>query len=403
MAALNNPNSPQARAYQWMQQDPNVATYTPGRMQQRMALAIFFYATNFEDLTVVVSEQPPEERQEEVPNEVVSDVFNNLFGGDGDGTTNVRPLPMTVVWDDATDWLSYDVHECDWFSRAESVCDSKDNYKYLTLDDNGLLGQLPLELGWLTTLEQVQLSDNLQLYGSLPTTLALLTELRSLQMANLPQLAGTIPRNIAKLHATLQTIDLRETPFFQKIVPTDLGRLTQLRRLLLSTRANTASGSTSRTGTLPTEMGNMVSLYGFSISGAEVTGTLPTQLGLLTELELLSISNTEVAGPIPSQFGQLPNLVTLELANNQLSSSLPEELADLGGTLSLLYVNDNELTGTIPFQYSELSRCKTMAFQNNQLTGTVPLGMCYLKESSYISILQVDCGEVECECGCDCY
>ena len=59
--------TPQTRAFQWLLEDPSLLQYPEGRIRQRFALATFFYATN--------------------------------------GT----------YWNKRDDWLSYDVHECDWY------------------------------------------------------------------------------------------------------------------------------------------------------------------------------------------------------------------------------------------------------------------------------------------------
>ena len=397
LEALNDPNSPQSRAFQWISQDPNLSSYNPSRKRQRMALATFFYSTNENYHNNV-----PSQTQTQTQDGLDPDIFSNLFDDNS-------PSPPGALWTNASHWLSYDVHECVWFSRAPFACDSQQSYRHLALNNNGLAGRLPPEVGLLTDLEQLQLSNNLQLYGNLPAQLELLTQLVSLQLSTLPQLSGTIPSTLGNLHATLQTIDLRETPFFPKIIPTQLGRLTNLQQLLLDTRINTGSGSTTRAGTLPTEMGTMVSLRAFTITGKEVVGQLPPQLAGLSQLEWLLVSNTQVTGPIPPQYGNLQRLATLDLAHNQLSSTLPAELAFLGKTLTSLGLNDNSLTGTIPIQYSNLTHCKTMSFQKNQLTGSVPLGMCYLLTNNIIYVLQVDCrgsassAVIECSCGCDCF
>jgi len=390
----DTPNSPQAKAYNWLLKDPNFDTYSSSRKRQRMALATLFYATNQDFFTA--SLQDPQ---------IDPDIVSTLFQGNDDESGGV------VYWTNADGWLSYNVHECFWFSRAQLACDINQQYRYLALQKNNLVGQLPLEIGFLTNLEQLQLSDNLQIYGTLPTTVNLLTNLRALQMSNLPQLAGSLPSEIGNLHASLQTIDLRDTPFFIKRIATEIGRLVNCRQLLLGKRFSTATGTTTHTAAMPSELGMMKSLGAFTISGEEVLGILPTELATLSQLQWLSVTHTKVTGPIPHQLGSLSQLATLDLANNRLSSTLPMELGRLQKSLTSLSVNDNALTGTIPVQYSDLTNCKTMLFQNNQLEGSVPVEVCFLLSSGYIDTVGVDCKDsatsnssgVGCNCSCECF
>jgi hypothetical protein len=59
------------------------------------------------------------------------------------------------------------------------------------LNDNGMRGQIPHDLGLLTDLTDLNLDDNL-LFGTIPSSLGALTALTSLYL-NDNQLVGTMP------------------------------------------------------------------------------------------------------------------------------------------------------------------------------------------------------------------
>lgn len=402
LTALENSQSAQSKAYAWLTADPNLGSYPSSRQLQRMALATLFYATNDKYYKVLFGRSAAGVADPEV--------FTKLFD---DNKNNQQQKEMQVYWTNASNWLSYEIHECFWFSQAPFVCDAQQNYRFLTLSRNGLVGRLPPQLGLLTKLEQLQLSDNLQVYGSIPKQISYLTQLRSLQLNNMPQLSGTIPEAIWLLHASLQELHLRETPYIPKVLSTSLGLLTRLQELLLDTRINTGSGVTSKQSSIPTQMGNMKSLQAFTVTGQELRGTLPTELARLSDLEWLSICHSKLEGSIPTQYGSLAKATNLDLQHNQLGGSMPKELGQIGGALLNLALNDNQFKGSIPFQYSNLTNCKSMAFQHNQLTGSIPLGLCFLKTEGIIHTLKVDCNQedkvskssypVWCSCDCDCY
>lgn len=111
--ALQQENSSQWRAYRWVANDPLLLEYSNDRLLQRFALASIYYAT----------------------------------GGDTD-------------WNVNDNWLSYDQHECLWFTKFDPLaypehdgnpCDETQQwYRLLTQWDNGAKGTIPPEIGLLT-------------------------------------------------------------------------------------------------------------------------------------------------------------------------------------------------------------------------------------------------------------
>jgi len=76
-------------------------------------------------------------------------------------------------------------------------CYSIENTTDLSLSDSGLLGEIPTEIGNLTSLTNLDLSNN-QLTGSIPSEIGNLTSLTNLDLSN-NQLTGLITENICDL------------------------------------------------------------------------------------------------------------------------------------------------------------------------------------------------------------
>ena len=159
----------------------------------------------------------------------------------------------------------------------------------LWLRENGLRGAIPLELGELTSLEQVLLDGN-QLTGPIPSELGRLSYLIRLYLDR-NSLTGPIPSELGDLE-NLVFLDLQDNELSGQIPP-ELGRLTRLRWLWLFDNA--------LTGPIPPELGNLASLESLGLSYNELSGPIPPELGKLRRLERLRVDhNYRLSGEIPS-------------------------------------------------------------------------------------------------------
>ena len=143
-------------------------------------------------------------------------------------------------WTDKTNWGSPTEPLNTWFGVK---VDGNGNVTELALPDNNLSGPLPAELGSLTSLTTLDLSDN--------------------------QLSGTIP---------------------------DLSSLTQLQTLNL--------GDNQLSGTIPDWLSSLTGLRDLSLRDNRLTGAIPEELGNLNQLYLLYLDNNQLSGPIPAELGQ---------------------------------------------------------------------------------------------------
>ncbi|MDE2758531.1 MAG: leucine-rich repeat domain-containing protein, partial [Acidobacteriota bacterium] len=183
---------------------------------------------------------------------------------------------------------------------------------------NGLTGSIPPELGSLTHLRVLDLSEN-QLEGEIPSVMGSLSSLEYLNLdAN--ALTGEIPPELAQL-SRLERLQLQVNQLTGEIPP-QLGGLPRLEILRLSVNR--------LTGPIPAQLGGLVRLKNLSFNDNELTGPIPADLGRLLQLEALSLNGNQLTGPIPAELGQLSQLWWLSLNGNQLTGPIPSDLLRLG-------------------------------------------------------------------------
>ena len=105
--------------------------------------------------------------------------------------------------------------------------------------------------------------------------------------------------------------------------------------------------SNQLSGSIPSELGNLVNLQSLSLGFNQLSGNIPPDLGNLTNLQHLALNTNQLNGSIPSELGNLANLQFLSVAANQLSGSIPPELGNLTN-LRELRLNINQLSGSSP-------------------------------------------------------
>ena len=140
--------TPQAQAYEWLANDPSYWTYKNETILQRWVLAVLFYSTGGPDWE--------------------NENFPVTFG-----------LGKTP-------WLSY-TDECQWESTNKGsngrICDDNGEIFALHLQNIGLNGTIPTEIGLLTRLRLLFVDENVGLGGSIPTELGKLTRLEKVRLS----------------------------------------------------------------------------------------------------------------------------------------------------------------------------------------------------------------------------
>lgn len=254
----------------------------------------------------------------------------------------------------------------------------------LTLPGNNLTGEIPSELGDLTSLTELTLTTN-NLTGTIPAELENLTGLEQLHLPD-NNLTGAIPTELGNLSNLTQLLLSKNN--LSGDIPAELGNLSNLTHLRLTGNAFTGEippelGSLSNliwfrvtsedlSGNIPPELGNLSSLEMLWIGGGdEVTGEIPPELGNLSNLTELQIYGEGFEGEIPPELGNLSNLSYLRLSQANLAGTIPPELGNLIN-LSSLYLGANELTGEIPDELYNLPNLRILDLSNNNFAGAIP-------------------------------
>ena len=235
----------------------------------------------------------------------------------------------------------------------------------------GISGSVPAQLGNLTSLTSLNLTNN-QLSGSIPTQLGSLTALTNLGLGH-NQLTGSIPTQLGSL-TSLRSLSLYNNQL-SGTIPTQLGSLTALTSL--------SFGSNGLSGSIPSALGSLTNLTSLNLSANQLTGSIPTQLSSLTNLTWLNLSLNRLSGSIPTQLGDLTKLIRLDLGGNSLSGKIPNELSKLT-KLMWLDLSNNRLAGSIPIQLVNLvpatgtlvkigrGNLRNLLICGNYLSGSLP-------------------------------
>ena len=282
----------------------------------------------------------------------------------------------------------------------------------LSLQDKGLTGQIPAQLGNLPRLKNLDLSQN-ELTGGIPSWLARLGDLAKLDLSH-NGLTGEIPPALGNL-AVLPELDLSQNRLSGEI-PAELRGLSRLARLSLD--GNELGGE------IPAWLPNLPSLSSLFLAENSFTGCIPEGLRGIAPYDLdkvgllfcgrgvlavlynatgganwntstnwlsgkpirqwsgvtvdyhgrvthLDLDSNNLAGEIPSELGDLPRLQTLYLSYNQLTGSIPTRLGNLS-KLRSLDLRGNQLTDSIPAETGNLSGLRFLNLSSNQLTGGLP-------------------------------
>ena len=150
-------------------------------------------------------------------------------------------------------------------------------------------------------------------------------------------LSGTIPAELGSL-SELTVLSLSDGEL-SGVIPAQLGNLSRLRTLFLS--------DNGLTGAIPLELGNIPYLERLALSDNELNGEIPAELGLLLNLDWLLLANNGLTGPIPAELGKLTNLDSLWLQGNELTGPIPGSLRNITN-LTSLFLAGNPLTGCVP-------------------------------------------------------
>ena len=172
------------------------------------------------------------------------------------------------------------------------------------------------------------------------------------------QVSGEIPAELGNL-SSLERLYLYRNQLSGEI-PAELGNLLKLRGLLLA--------DNQLSGEIPAELGNLLNLTDLNLYANQLSGEIPCELGNLVNLKSLALGKAQLSGEIPAELGNLVNLTWLNLSDNRLSGEIPAELGNLAHQTGLVLAN-NQLSGEIPAEFDRPWR--ELALAGNQFSGCV--------------------------------
>eukprot|EP01036_Dinobryon_divergens_P027427 gene27427-36200_t len=243
----------------------------------------------------------------------------------------------------------------------------------LCVDNNGLSGSIPPEIGQLMELRSINLSLNF-LTGSIPPEFGRLIHLTSLDLSMNTLKEGISPEIGQLIHLTHLDLHCNSLTGF---IPPEIGNLKALTYVDL--------GKNKLLGFIPPEIGNLEALTYLDLGGNELSGSIPPEIGQLVNLGHLFLSGNSLNGSIPSEIGNLKALSSLHLGRNQLSGSIPPEIGNLKN-LSFLYLDKNKLSGSIPPEIGELTYLRHLNLEDNSIAGSIPSEIGNLKALSSLHL-----------------
>ncbi|KAE8717734.1 putative leucine-rich repeat receptor-like protein kinase [Hibiscus syriacus] len=244
-------------------------------------------------------------------------------------------------------WHSNDTSKrCEW--RGIS-CNEAGSITLIDLYFSGSTGNIPPQIGALSSLEYLNLSYN-SLTGELPQSL------------------GKLPR-LKHLILSLNS--------FEGSIPYTLGNLTNLKQLDLS--------HNHITGDIPPTLGGLMNLEILSFTSNQISGLIPSSLSNLSRFNRLYLDSNLLEGPLPQEIGDCRTLQELSLSNNHINGSIPFEIFFCPRTLNLSH---NFIHGQIPLQYGNRPYERVLDISHNNLTGMIPesLWLSSMVDLSYNSL-----------------
>ena len=188
----------------------------------------------------------------------------------------------------------------------------------LKLEEFGLTGAVPAEVGRLSALRDLSLSDN--------------------QLTSVPAEIGQL--------TSLEVLFLQGNQLTS--VPAEIGQLTSLTELSLGSNLLTS---------VPAEIGQLTSLELLGLGQNQLT-SVPAEIGQLRSLEYLDLESNQLTS-VPAEIGQLTSLQWLQLQDNQLTS-VPAEIGQLTSLLNL-DIDGNQLT-SLPAAIRKLPQLSKLIF-----------------------------------------
>ncbi|KAI5593130.1 hypothetical protein BDE02_04G197800 [Populus trichocarpa] len=306
-------------------------------------------------------------------------IYTETYGDD----FTVMSMLMDAWKNTPRNWVGADPCGGKW----EGISCYNSRVTWITLAAEGLTGELPGDISYLSELEVLDLSYNTGLSGTLPASIVNLKKLKNLKLVGC-SFYGPIPELIGSLQL-LESLDLNSNRFTGQI-PHSIGNLSKLFLLDLSYNQldgaiPVSSGTTSGlnmlvntkhfhlgrnrlSGTIPKELFRSdMTLIHVLLHDNNLTGSIPSTLGLVQTLEAIRFEGNSLTGPVPPNLNNLTTVKTLMMENTGLEGQIPPTLFDLP-SLQTLILRNNQLNGTLDIARSSSSQLEAIDMRNNLIS-----------------------------------
>ncbi|KAG6740115.1 hypothetical protein POTOM_057752 [Populus tomentosa] len=248
------------------------------------------------------------------------------------------------------------------------------NLSFLSISMNHFQGQIPLEIGaYFPGLQVLRMSDN-GFNGIIPSSLGNMSSLFEIDMSN-NVLIGKIPEYLITSCSFLNTLILSNNSLHGQIFSENID-LKFLRWLQLD--SNQFDG-------IPDSLSNCSSLTMLDVSNNNLSQMIPGWIGKMSSLEFLDLSRNNLSGPLPPSFDISSMLQFVYLSRNKLQGPITRPFYNYS-ELWALDLSHNNLTGRVPEWIGKLSNLRYLLLSYNNLEGEIPIQLCKLDQLTLIDL-----------------
>lgn len=252
---------------------------------------------------------------------VAAQAFANDDPGDVKALTALAISTNHANWKQSDNWLQNGTSICTWFGI---VCNTAGRVTSVDMTDNGLEGELPDELKYLTELVKFHLK-------------------------------GSRPDNY-------------------KGCPKMNFKNSSLRPLYNLSKVTTVDAEYACIGGTLEGVHGMKAMESFQVHGNYISGTIPAAIGELTNVVILKLGRNPITGTLPA-ITTLKKVVKFNCNFCALTGTFPDIFGDLP-SLNQSYWDGNGFTGSLPPSLGKAKHLTKLSFNINNFTGPIPEGIC---------------------------